>query len=123
MDAGLQIVAPEHGLCIEVRLRENDIELIGEQLRRLRSRSERESFLARIRDSFSRLLLDVVDHELKPPSSAQIAYAIDIARKIGLAVPPEVLRYRGSARAFLEEHVPRFQSARQARDANSQDPE
>jgi hypothetical protein len=112
VDAGLQIVAPEHGLCIEVRLREHDIELIGAQLTRLQSRAERESFLARIRDSFSRVLLDVVDRELKPPSPAQIAYAVHIAKEMGLAVPPEVLRYRCSARAFLEEHVPRFQAAR-----------
>jgi len=49
---------------------------------------------------------------LRPPSDAQIAYALGIARALGIAVPPDVLVMRGVMHDFLDQYVPEYNARR-----------
>lgn len=61
-----------------------------------------ESFQARLAQCFATSLIECLDADLKPPTPAQVQYATDIARQLGIPVPPEVLRFRGSMGQFID---------------------
>ena len=61
-----------------------------------------ENFLARLAQCFAISLTECLDADLKPPTPAQIQYATDIARQLGVPLPPEVLRFRGSMGEFID---------------------
>lgn len=55
-----------------------------------------------------------LDPDLKPPTVAQIVYATDIARVLGLAIPPVAIRYRGAMATFIENNVSSFNVKRRS---------
>jgi len=61
-----------------------------------------ESFQARLAQCFALSLTECLDADLKPPTSAQVQYATDIARQLGIPLPPEALRFRGSMGEFID---------------------
>ncbi len=61
-----------------------------------------ESFQARLAQCFAVSLTECLDADLKPPTPAQVQYATDIARQLGIPLPPEVLRFRGSMGEFID---------------------
>lgn len=72
---------------------------------------------ARLVECFIASLTECLDPDLKPPTSAQIVYATDIARVLGVALPSAALRYRGPMASFIESHVDNFNVKRRARTA------
>lgn len=44
----------------------------------------------------------MADADLKPPTPAQVQYATDIARQLGIPLPPDALRFRGSMGEFID---------------------
>ncbi|MBD8881863.1 hypothetical protein IHE49_15355 [Rhodanobacter sp. 7MK24] len=66
----------------------------------------------RLAESFAACLVECLDPDLKPPTQAQIVYATDIARTLGVPLPLEALRYRGDMAAFIEGHVEEFNAGR-----------
>lgn len=66
----------------------------------------------RLAECFAACLVECLDPDLKPPTPAQVVYATDIARVLGVALPFEALRYRGDMAAFIERHVERFNAGR-----------
>lgn len=61
-----------------------------------------ESFRARLAHCFALSLVECLDVDLKPPTPAQVQYATDIARQLGVALPSEALRFRGSMCEFID---------------------
>lgn len=61
-----------------------------------------ESFQVRLAQCFAISLTECLDADLKPPTSAQVQYATDIARQLGIPVPPDVLRFRGPMGEFID---------------------
>ncbi len=59
-------------------------------------------FRARLAHCFALSLADCLDVDLKPPTPAQVQYATDIARQLGVALPSEALRFRGSMCEFID---------------------
>jgi hypothetical protein len=59
----------------------------------------------RLAQCFATSLIECLDADLRPPSSAQLKYATDLARKLGVALPAEVIRYRGEAMEFIDRHA------------------
>ena len=53
-----------------------------------------------------------MDYDLRLPSQAQVNFATAIARSLGLALAPEVLRYRGCMHDFLSAHKDAFNERR-----------
>lgn len=54
---------------------------------------------------------------LRPPSDAQVAYALGIARALGVVVPPDTLTLRGAMHDFLDRHIPAYEALRKQRKA------
>jgi len=60
-----------------------------------------ESLSERLATCFAVTLTECLDPDLKPPTEAQLKYAMAIARDLKVALPPEALRFRGSMTEFL----------------------
>ncbi len=49
-------------------------------------------------------IIDVVDPDLRPPSQAQVDYAIAIARELNVSLPGEALMFRCAMGEFLDRY-------------------
>lgn len=74
-----------------------------------------DSFRERLGQCFAQSLVECLDPDLKPPTEAQLKYATVIARELGLALPSEVLRFRGPMTQFIQ----RYADVRQQRRRNN----
>lgn len=70
---------------------------------------------ARLADLVACSLVEVLDHDLKPPTPAQLEYATAIARDLGVSLPAEALRYRGSMTQFIGRFADAHKAMRQRR--------
>lgn len=61
-----------------------------------------EQLCERLAECFATSLAGCLDADLQLPSEAQVRYATDIARSLGIALPAEALRFRGAMYEFLE---------------------
>lgn len=59
----------------------------------------------RLAECFALSLTECLDADLKPPTQAQLTYAMDIARQLGLALPAEAIRFRGEAMDFIKRYA------------------
>lgn len=71
-----------------------------------------ERFQKRLAISFAQALADGLDADLKPPTEPQLRYATSIARELGVALPPEALRFRGSMADFIGRFAERLREKR-----------
>jgi hypothetical protein len=60
-----------------------------------------DGFVERLAACFASSLTECLDADLKPPTDAQLKYATVIARDLGIALPPEALRFRGAMAEFI----------------------
>jgi hypothetical protein len=74
-----------------------------------------DSFRARLAQCFAVSLTQCLDLDLKPPTPAQVQYATDIARQLGIPLPPEALRFRGAMGEFIDRFAELFRQKRQGR--------
>lgn len=58
----------------------------------------------RLARCFATSLVECLDADLRPPSPAQLKFATDIARELGVPLPAEVIRFRGEMMEFLDRH-------------------
>ena len=54
------------------------------------------------------IVTDMLERAPIPPSEKQVAYAVQIARTLGLELPADVLQLRSAMGAFLEEHAAEY---------------
>lgn len=59
----------------------------------------------RLAQCFASSLIDCLDADLRPPSPAQLKFATDLARKFGVPLPAEAIRFRGEMMDFIERHA------------------
>ena len=71
-----------------------------------------ESLQARLAQCFAMSLTECLDADLKPPTPAQVQYATDIARQLGIPLPPEALRFRGPMGEFIDRFAEAFRQKR-----------
>lgn len=76
------------------------------QSERLGPKDVRDAFSRRISDELNRLLPDLIDWDLKEPTPAQMAYAIELARSRQETVPIPALRSRGAMQSYIESRLP-----------------
>lgn len=70
------------------------------------------TFIDRLSVSISTSLAECLDSDLQLPTTSQMKYATDIGRELGIAVPADVLRYRGAAHEYIGRFKEAFQSSR-----------
>lgn len=104
IDGGWELVLP---------IREATLEALRLQVRRLNTK---EIFLGpiceRIGQKISETVLDVLDPDLRPPTEAQVKFAIDIARELQINLPGEALQFRGAMHEYLERFSALFYARR-----------
>lgn len=70
----------------------------------------KEAFAQKLGTLLESSLIDCLDSDLKPPTTAQTAFAIAITRRLGVPAPAEVFKFRGVMADFLREHAPVFKA-------------
>jgi hypothetical protein len=99
----------------EVGLSDLDREVLDLQMARCVDSVGFELFAQWLAVALSSALPAVVDYELRPPSDAQVNFAMAIARGLSVALPPKVLKYRGAMHDFLTTHKDAFEARRNTR--------
>ncbi|WP_198148893.1 hypothetical protein [Luteibacter yeojuensis] len=69
----------------------------------------------RLSECFASSLAECLDPDLKLPTEAQIRYATDISRDLGVSIPAEVFRFRGAMSEFIERFAERHKNRRHNR--------
>src|SRR5690348_15968437 len=62
----------------------------------------------RIAERIASSVLEVLDVDLKPPTQAQVSFAIAIARELNVNLPGEALLFRGAMGEFLDRYAELF---------------
>lgn len=107
----LRIADLDGGWEIEVPIRGATLEALRLQFCRLRQPGSNPGQLyERIGERFAESVLEVLDIDLRPPTEAQINFAVAVARELGVNLPGEALQYRGPMTDFLDRFTPLFYS-------------
>jgi len=109
----LRITDLEGSWEIDVPVRQAIMEALRLQIMRLQ---QKEVFLGpvceKIGQRIAETVLDILDPDLRPPTEAQIRFALDIARELSVNLPGEALQYRGAMGEFIERFQALFYSRR-----------
>ena len=71
-----------------------------------------EGFQERLAACFALSLAECLDADLKLPTEAQLRYATSIARELGVSLPSEALRFRGSMAEFIDRFAEQLRQKR-----------
>lgn len=72
------------------------------QFGRAASNQAVEQLCERLAECFASSLAECLDADLQLPTEAQVRYATDISRHLGVSLPAEALRFRGAMFDFLD---------------------
>jgi len=115
----LHLIDPDCDLLIALDATPGLLDSVQEQWSRLQHDPERESFGARLSGRILPVLADCLDWDLKPPTNAQISFAVSIAKKLQLEIPSGVLQRRSDMAEFLDQHCSLVRALPQARCSES----
>lgn len=73
-----------------------------------------EGLHARLAHCLAASLIECLDADLKPPTEAQLRFAMSIARELGIALPCEALRFRGPMAEFIGRFADSFRQKRRS---------
>ena len=104
----LLLVDMDSDLLVEIPVSESLEEALNIQWERLADEAARNAFGARFGPHLALALGESLDWDLRAPTPAQVTYATAISRALGIALPSEVLRYRGQMNEFLDRHNQTF---------------
>lgn len=116
---GLRIADADGAWEIEVPIDGPALESLRAQVARIRNdEGKYDSVVAKIGVRIMSSVADVLDPDLRPPTDAQISFAIAIARELNVNLPGEALIFRGAMGEFLDRYSQLFYS-RRSRGASS----
>jgi hypothetical protein len=98
----LWLVDDDLDVSFEIPLNEEARHTLSVQLQRASEAALKRYFEARLCER----LQDLIDADLRPPTSKQVAFALDIARLLNVSLPSEALRHKGSMFEFLDRYAP-----------------
>lgn len=111
----LYLVEPGLDLSIELPVSEPVERALAIQWERLTDAKVREAFCRRMAKQLDNVIPESIDWDIKEPTKAQVSYAMVLARELGMSVPSQALRYRGSMFEFLEKHSQLLKERREQR--------
>jgi hypothetical protein len=84
------------------------------QYERAHLSGEMDQFRRRLAQCLANSLAECLDPDLKLPTEAQLKYATQIAREMGVSLPSEALRFRGSMAEFIGRFADAFRQKRRS---------
>lgn len=90
-------------------------EALGVQRERASGEEFDLAFAERLSACFANSLAECLDTDLQLPTDSQVKYAMDIARELGVSLPADALRFRGSAHEFIDRFEDAFRASRERR--------
>lgn len=99
----LYLVCTDLDFTIEIPLPEDRSLQIASQLSRIQERGDRLGFQIRLAEEVARIIPDLTDWDLKPPTRAQLAFANSLCNQLGCEIPAPALHSRPSMQRFLSE--------------------
>ena len=108
----LRIADDDRGWEISVPLEHHVLEALQVQMARIPINYDEPSprFCIHLAEKISAVILESLDTDLKPPTDAQVSFALAIARDLNVSLPGEALLYRGAMSDFLTRFAPTFNS-------------
>ncbi len=98
------LVCPELEFTLELPFSPIGREQVISQVRRMqKDEGQSRSFEYRLAEELAKLIPELTDWDIKPPTGAQMAYATSLCAQLGIALPPATRRSRGLMHAFLAE--------------------
>jgi len=98
------LVCPELEFTLELPFSPLGREQVTSQVRRMQEdEGQSRSFEYRLAEELSRLIPELTDWDIKPPTGAQMAYAVSLCAQLGIVLPAATRRSRGLMQTFLAE--------------------
>ncbi len=98
------LVCPELEFTLELPFSPLGREQVISQVRRMQEdEGQSRSFEYRLAEELSRLIPELTDWDIKPPTGAQMAYAVSLCAQLGIVLPAATRRSRGLMQTFLAE--------------------
>lgn len=119
----IYVVDADTGCVAELDFSDSDRELLDLQMLRCVACGGLEHFARWLSFSLKSSLPSVLDYGLRPPSEAQVHFALAIARTLGVSLASDVLRYRGAMHDFISSHKDAFDAQRKTRRVTASDTE
>lgn len=103
----MQLMLRDEGLDehLVIPLRSEMLEAISIQWSRCSTREDQSEWANRLRLALEPAIANAVDWDLRPPSKAQLEYALAIAKSLKVSLPAEALLHQGSMRDFLDRYA------------------
>ncbi|WP_368563153.1 hypothetical protein [Pseudoxanthomonas sp. UTMC 1351] len=98
----LFLIAPDLDLTLEVPIPPDSLDAISRYLAAVKDGWEHENFCKRLSEEIGRVLPDVIDWKLKPPTKAQMAFARSLCRQLDIPLPTDAATMRGAMHRFIE---------------------
>lgn len=99
----LYLVCTDLDLTIEIPLPQDRSSQIASQLSRIQERGDRRGFQIRLAEEVAKIIPDLTDWDLKPPTRAQLAFASSLCNQLGCEIPAPALHSRTSMQIFISE--------------------
>lgn len=116
----LRLVDDDKEWQIEIAIDEVAREALLLQTLRSSEPAFRERFLAQLSALLPQLLSGSLDTGLRPPTEKQLAFAVAIARELGISIPGDAFRYREAMGEFLTRHADLFRQRRAAQTSGAE---
>ena len=98
----LFLVVPDMDLTLEVPIAPDSLESVSRYLAAVKDGWEHENFCKRLGEEVGRILPEVIDWKLKPPTKAQLAFARTLCRQLDISLPTDAVSMRGEMHRFIE---------------------
>ncbi|MBB3835282.1 hypothetical protein FHR55_003526 [Xanthomonas arboricola] len=98
----LFLVAPDLDLTLELPIAPDSLDALSRYLRAVKDGWEHENFCKRLSEEIGRIVPEVIDWKLKPPTKAQLAFARTLCRQLGIELPTDAVAMRGEMHRFIE---------------------
>lgn len=102
----LRLVDDDLDVSLDIPVGFDAREAVGIQLQRCMTSGRNVSFEWRLATG----LVEILDPDLQAPTASQVEFALRIVKRLGVSLPGEALRFRGSMSLFLNRHAATFRA-------------
>ncbi|MBH1392564.1 hypothetical protein I5U25_06540 [Stenotrophomonas maltophilia] len=99
----LYLVLTDPDFTIKIPLPQDRSSQIASQLSRIHEQGDRRGFQIRLAEEVAKIIPELTDSDLKPPSKAQLAFAKSMCKQLNCEIPMPAIYSRTSMHRFLSD--------------------